>query len=175
MNVKKPPRTPRARRPAVPTPEEYSAFVGQIDLLDVWLIESRVENRHGPHAPRQADIAISSPDPTWEKAADGFTVAFSYEVSFTEEDTVHATLEATFGLHFSSETPLTKNIFAIFKDVNLPVNTWPFLREFISHSMGRMGWQPFTIPAYKVGVPNDEGISESQKVEAPSARTRAKL
>lgn len=47
---------------------------------------------------------------------------------------------------------MTEEIFSIFREVNLPVNTWPYLREFLASTFGRFGWEPIIIPAYKVGA-----------------------
>ena len=48
--------------------------------------------------------------------------------------------------------PMTEGIFAVFQDVNLPVNTWPYLREFLAATTGRMNWITFTLPALKRGA-----------------------
>lgn len=163
--------TPR-RRVRPPSPEAYSAFIGQIELLDVWLIEAHIENRHGRRAPGRSGVAVTSPEPTWEAASDGFDVQFPYVVQFTDGSAIHADLSVTFGLHFSSAQPMTPAIFEVFKNVNLQVNTWPFLREFVSTTLGRMGWEPFTLPAFKVGVPNEKDAAEADKATAPTRRRR---
>jgi hypothetical protein len=161
---------PRVRRPTLPTPEEYAAFVGQIDLLDVWLVEAHVENRHGSRSPHHAGVAITSEDPAYDNAEDGFSVRFPYEVRFDEGAVNHARIRLELGLRFSSRQSMTDHIFSVFKDVNLPVNTWPFLREFVSTTLGRMGWQPFTLPALKQGVPQDD---EDTETTTPKKRQRA--
>lgn len=159
--------TPR-RRVRPPTAEAYSSFIGQIELLDVWLIGAHIENRHGRRAPVRSGVAVTSPEPTWEEVIDGFDVRFPYVVQFTDGGELHAELKVTFGLHFSSGQPMTDGLFRVFKAVNLPVNTWPFLREFVSTTLGRMGWEPFTLPALKVGIPEENDAEE----ERPAASTR---
>ncbi|MHB8576340.1 MAG: hypothetical protein ACYDCQ_13525 [Dehalococcoidia bacterium] len=63
-----------------------------------------------------------------------------------------AEINAVFALDFTSPLPMTNTIFPIFSENNLPVNTWPYLREFVSTTLGRMNWTPFTLPALKRGV-----------------------
>jgi hypothetical protein len=174
VSASKASRSTRSRASAPPTPDEYAAFIGQIDLLDVWLVESHVENHHGPRAPHQAGVAIASATPTYEPGGGEFSVRFSYEVRFAEGTTIHAQISIILGLLFSSQQPMTPEIFDVFKDVNLPVNTWPFLREFVSTTLGRMGWQPFTLPALKQGVPHDhdDGIEPATTKKRRRTSTR---
>lgn len=160
------------RRSSLPTPDEYADFIGQIELLDVWLVREQVDNRHGPRAPHRAGVAITSPEPAWEDVRGGFDVRFPYNVRFADGDTLHAELTVTFGLRFSSSQPMTDRIFNVFKDVNLPVNTWPFLREYVSTTLGRMGWQPFTLPALKQGVSDEEDDVEPPPPRRATARAR---
>jgi len=154
----------------LPTPEEYASFVKQIELLEVWLVDARVENRYGPRTPRRTAIGIASPPPTWRDTDDGFEVEFPYSVRFTQGEDVEAEIAVTFGLRFTSSQPMSQGTFEVFKEVNLPVNTWPFLREFVSTTLGRMGWQAFTLPAYKQGVPDEDDLDEDKP--APPRRRR---
>jgi hypothetical protein len=167
-------RTSQRRRTTAPTPEEYSAFIGQIELLDIWLTEAHIRNQHGRRAPGRSGIAFMTPDPTWVATDGGFDVRFPYVVRFADGDTVHAELSITFGLNFSSGQPMTQAIFEVFKHVNLPVNTWPFLREFVSASLGRMGWEPFTLPALKVGAANAANAEKPERATAPKRRQRTR-
>ncbi|MBL0171693.1 MAG: hypothetical protein IPP90_13395 [Gemmatimonadaceae bacterium] len=45
---------------------------------------------------------------------------------------------------------MTDAIFAEFERVNLPLNTWPYFREFLQSTLVRAGWPPFVLPAFKV-------------------------
>lgn len=142
--------------------QEYASFIGQIQLRTVWLEHAKISNYHGPHAPRQATFPFDS-HATWTTIDGGFRVLHVYEARVQSRDDVLAEIEVVFGLDFESEQLMSAEIFSVFEDVNLPVNTWPFLREFVSTTTGRMGWVPFTIPALKRGV----------KRRAPSTNTRA--
>lgn len=159
------------RRPKLPTPEAYAEFVGQIELLDVWLVEAHVVNRHGPRIPRRTAVSITPSEPTWTRASDGFDVQVPYSVRFVDGNTTHAEVSATFGLHFTSDRPMSDAVFEVFRDVNLPVNAWPFLREFVSTTVGRMGWQPLTLPTHKHGVSKQDDADVAE--EPVKSRRRA--
>lgn len=167
------PRQSRAPRRVRPTPEQYAEFVGQIDLVDLWLVDARIINSRGSRAPRQAALAIATPESDWSNTEGGFDVRFPYSARFLEGDEVHAEIDVTFGLRFTSRQPMTSGIYSVFERINLPVNTWPFFREFVSTTVGRMGWQAFTLPAHKVGVPDEDGSASSQPVKRPRARRAA--
>lgn len=133
------------------SPEEYANFIDQIELQTIWLSETRIRNHCGPEAPERNSIRINS-GARWESTLSGFRAFCQYRVRFKSEDTPSLDLDVTYGLDFSSSDPMTDDIFAIFREVNLPVNTWPYLREFVSTTMGRMSWAPFTLPAFKTST-----------------------
>ena len=60
-------------------------------------------------------------------------------------------VECTFELGLRVATPMTKDYFAIFARVNLPVNTWPYFREFVHSMISRMGLPPVVLPLVKRG------------------------
>ena len=43
---------------------------------------------------------------------------------------------------------ITKEMFEPFGDFNVPVNTWPYFREFVNSATTRLGLPPFTLPAW---------------------------
>ena len=155
-------RVPPAERPA-PSREEYARFIGQIELEQIWLATVHIENSHGPRTPEQATFRFSS-DAQREPSTHGFRIFHHYNVRIEGVDSCLAEFDVTFGVDFASTLPLTDALFVIFEEVNLPVNTWPFLREFVSTTIGRMGWLPFTIPALKQGIQNAESsVTETGK------------
>ena len=132
-------------------PVIYNAFVGQIELSSIWLSSSSIENPGGPSNPGEAniDIGVSA---RWESVEDGFVAFHAYDVKMEVADSRVANISVTFGLEFKSEQAMSDELFIVFQDVNLPVNTWPYLRAFLADGLGRMGWPPLTLPAFKTGT-----------------------
>ena len=151
------------------SPQEYGAFIGQIELRSIWLKHAKVANLHGSQTPRQAIFHINS-HADWETIGGGFRVMHVYEVRAEAKDGVLANLEVAFAVDFDSEQPMTDEIFEIFEDVNLPVNTWPFLREFVLTTTGRMGWMPFTLPVLKKGVTGRRRSAAAERGGATRSR-----
>ena len=132
-------------------PAIYNAFIGQIELTSIWLSSSSIENSAGPGSLGEASIDIGA-SARWESAEVGFVAFQAYDVTFKESDSEVAGISVTFGLEFKSEQAMTDELFTVFQDVNLPVNTWPYLRAFLADALGRMGWPPLTLPAFKTGT-----------------------
>lgn len=58
-------------------------------------------------------------------------------------------IECIFCLNFTSKKEFSSEFFEIFKDVNLPINSYPFFREFVFNATSRMNIPPLTIPLIK--------------------------
>ena len=132
-------------------PAIYKAFIGQIELSSIWLSSSSIENPGGPGNPGEASIDIAA-SARWESVPDGFVAFHAYDVKMEVADSKVANISVTFGLEFNSEQAMSEELFTVFQDVNLPVNTWPYLRAFLADGLGRMGWPPLTLPAFKTGT-----------------------
>lgn len=156
-------RTPQGAE-NIPTHAEYNNFISQIELHSIWLSSARIENRHGHEKPERATVQVKS-KASWEPVVGGFKVLHTYNVVITKDTEAAAEVKVTFGLLFNSDQAMTDDIFRIFRDVNLPVNTWPYLRSFLADVLGRMGWAPFTLPTFKYGVTNG-GSSSSRSSRA---------
>jgi hypothetical protein len=52
-------------------------------------------------------------------------------------------------LLYSSKETFSELFFEIFKGINLPINTWPYFREYVSSSISRMNVPPLVLPLFK--------------------------
>ncbi len=154
------------------SPQMYAAFIGQIELRAIWLASATVTNTSGPDTPEAGALNIEEIT-RWEAIATGFRAFHRYRVRLSENDEAHAEIATEFGVEFLSPEPMTDALFAVFARANLPVNTWPYLREFVSATMGRFGWEPFTLPALKRGTPRKTGTKAPASEEKPKRARRA--
>jgi hypothetical protein len=141
------------------SPDAYREFIRHLELEAVWLKACHIENHFGPRMPPSPTVAIAS-TAQWTPTEGGFEAVSRFTVTITFEESAGATqqseaatIEVSFGLRFRSGVSITEALFDVFRDANLPVNSWPYLREFLSTTSGRFGWQPFTLPVLKRGVP----------------------
>ena len=128
-----------------------------------------MESWHDLGSLEQASVEVDR-EAYWESASDGFHAFHRYTIEVQSESERVAKVDATFELAFSSEQTMTDGIFAVFQEVNLPLNTWPYLRNFLADALSRMGWPPFTLPALKIG-PTSSG--DDSPARPPRRKSRA--
>jgi|SRR3972149_8106832 len=136
--------------PRRPAPERYNAFISQIDLRDVWIASARIANNVGPKHFEDPSLEIKS-STAHEVTPSGFKALQTYALSIRDGTTAVGEIEVTFAVEYSSKKKLTESLFSVFQELNLPLNTWPYLRAFVGDAFGRMGWVPLTLPAFKAG------------------------
>lgn len=155
-------------------PAAYAEFIRQIELEDIWLKAASIENLHGPSLPEPGPVKIVEGESSWEPTPRGFYAYRNYKLKLSDERGREvANFDVTFGAEYKSDQPMTDDIFGVFSDINLPINLWPFFREFIYSAVGRMGWFPITLPAVKVGTPRLPSQPEQEpKVATPEPTKR---
>ncbi len=79
-------------------------------------------------------------------------------------------IDCVFCLRFAADKPFTQEFFNRFKRINLPVNTWPFFREFIFNISSKMNIPPLSIPLLK-NFPSTKGKTSST---APKSLAKTK-
>lgn len=151
----KAPAKPKAKPEAtLPSPEEYQGFLQGLELRHVRLISLEVESFEDEPRPLESVVSVEG-DTEFVKVPTGFEARTRYCVFFTERTSGEklGAIEAVYGFRYDSETQLNDKgaatYFEIFKDVNMPVNSWPFMRELTYNIMSRMGWTPFVLPLLK--------------------------
>jgi preprotein translocase subunit SecB len=140
-------------RPRV-SPKEYREFIKGVELLSIIVKESQARRlADAIDLSRRVDL---NPNERAEfRMTDGNTcvVQHHYELSMTyngEKDRLLA-VQCTFELALRVAKPMTKDYFEVFAQVNLPVNTWPYFREFVHSTISRMGLPPVVLPLVKRG------------------------
>lgn len=129
---------------------QYVAFIQQLQLERIWLKSAKVTNSSGGSTPQSASVMLNESH-GWNDLETGFLVSHKYIADFrNDKNRKLAKVDVEFGLSYRSEEPMTDDIFAIFSENNLPLNSWPYFREYLSSTVSRMGWLAFTLPARKI-------------------------
>lgn len=139
---------PDQQEVAVGEVNEYVAFIQQIELESIWLRSSRITNSSGGQAPSGAEVRISD-SATWKESPSGFQAFHKYVAEFMNDKKKLARIDVEFVADYASDEPMDDTIFALFEENNLPLNTWPYFREYIASAVYRMQWIPFTLPTRK--------------------------
>ncbi len=147
------PKAPKNQ--ALPSPEEYARFVEGLELVGVRLVEAQVRAHHPRPDPRKGDVRVEE-EYTYQPAKGVLEARARYRVVFSDKDMGEewGRVEAVFGFIYRTQVSKkeVERFLPIFKETSLPLNAWPYLREFVHTTMGRMGWTPLVLPLRKAGV-----------------------
>lgn len=136
--------------------DRYGLFIQGLELEHIWLAEANIENHVGPAAPDDMHVEINvRANYRQEDRGDRhqLTVFQDFRLTYHHDAAELGILQVGFGLSYTLAVPIDAELWELFREQNLPVNAWPFLREYVSTTLGRMGWTPHLLPAIKVGVP----------------------
>jgi hypothetical protein len=144
---------PKALRPKV-SPKQYREFLKGVELLGIIVKESQAR-RLADSIDLSRRVDLNTSDRTEFRMTDGSTciVQHHYDLSmnFTGEKERLLEIQCTFELALRVANPMTKDYFDVFAMVNLPLNTWPYFREFVHSTVSRMGLPPVILPLVKRG------------------------
>lgn len=157
----------KVSKPKLPTPEQYNRFVDGLELRRVRLIEASVRTLEANPNPPRSQVELEE-SYSYRPEEDGFEAVGQFRLTVLEQDSLaeQGSIEVSFGFWYTNklqpESEGFAGYFEVFKEVNLPINMWPFAREFIQNTMARMDWPPFTLPLRKV-VPKGSQKTRSKK------------
>lgn len=157
-------QTTRQQKRPVP-PEIYNAFIATLRLQRVRMVDAHINADEARPSPSNTTVRFDY-NARYQNDDDGFEAFASYKASFTntQTDKPQGDVAATFALRFESGEPMTDDIFTVFGQVNLKVNTWPFMREFLQSSLNRLDWPAFALPLLRPeGRPRRETATPAKK------------
>lgn len=133
------------------TPPEYRSQLKQVQLDEIMLEECSAKiqrERLGKLLEIQIDQKVSHKC----LASTRVVVNHSYKLiaaapGAKKEFALKVT--CSFGLKYSSEVDISEDFMEIFKVRNIPLNTWPYFREFVQSITQRMNIPPLTLPLLK--------------------------
>jgi len=132
------------------SPEEYSEVLKGIQLINISLLRlNSVIERKNFVDKMTIDVKVEM---SYDKVPGGFYSTSVYKiVAMNKNGDCALEFEITYRIDFSSEKEITDSFFEVYKNVSLPLNTWPFVRELVNSTTARMNIPPLTLPLFKVG------------------------
>jgi preprotein translocase subunit SecB len=133
-------------------PERYREILSKTDLVDIRLDSCSVSFS-------KENLALS----------EGLEVSIKDQATFSSQgrnvDVVHkfrlvarnpgskkkevVRIAAAFCLTYATEHPFDDGFFEVFKEISLPLNSWPYFREFVQSMTQRIGIPPLVLPLIK--------------------------
>ncbi|WP_028575039.1 protein-export chaperone SecB [Desulfonatronovibrio hydrogenovorans] len=131
-------------------PDKYREILRNIRLKEIVLLNANIKsNRDNFAKSLKVDINLSSS--SFQKHDDNVDIDIKCRlVAFEEKKSHYAILmESFYRMSIIAGEGFDEDFFEIYKEINLPVNIWPYFREFIANTSYRMGMPPMTLPFYK--------------------------
>jgi len=140
----------------LPPPERYQEFINEIELRGVRLLSCRAESQGVLHESMQASYELDV-ESSFRRMNQGFEAIQDCTVSVfiveDEEEVPVGEIQVVYGFAYSSsyedDQYESDAYLHIFQQVSLPVNAWPFIRQFIHDMTQRMNWPPLMLPLLK--------------------------
>lgn len=133
------------------SPEEYNAFINQVNLRWVYLESSTMKRSRMPDVTQELSYKDKVGKRRYEAIEGGFCAVLDYQIQLleAEQETPFAEIKCTYAAEYDSETPMTKELFEVFRELNLPLNIWPYVREFVHATTNRMGLPSLVLRSLK--------------------------
>jgi preprotein translocase subunit SecB len=131
-------------------PTAYREFLSHVDLKNIVLDSCTVKTNRDKIAGNMKMDIKNKVDYVVEN--NNLAIIISrYNVVATRSTQKESALkiECIFRVELSSDQPITEDFLDIFTKVNLYINTWPYLREFVQSTIQRIGYPPLTLPLLK--------------------------
>lgn len=134
--------------PVTPAPPEvYNAFLKDLDLTDVRMVEGAFSARVARPAVTKSRVNVDF-GADYANTKGGFEARASFTFTFSTEgdDEPTGVVRAVFALRYKTAEPMSDAIWTVFSIRNLRLNAWPYAREFAQSATQRMDWPKFTLP-----------------------------
>lgn len=131
-------------------PHIYRKILEGIELRAIYLksFEGKI-NRD--IIPKEAIARISSKADFIIKTENRVEISQKWDVIGKDKGTESEflSISLTYTIILDTKNEFTKEFFEIYKETNLALNIWPFVREFVNNMTARMNIPPLTLPLLK--------------------------
>lgn len=130
--------------------ETYTDFLGSLQLFAIALVESRCSVDHDSMFERPDPVEVTF-ESTYEVADIGddyFEVRTSLTVigEYSKRKGKVLTIHADYNLHLHAKPPISPDFVRRFTNSEARLLAWPYFREFVASTCGRMCIPPIVLP-----------------------------
>ena len=146
----------------------------RVQIGDVRLISCGCEQKPAATAGKKSYDITTSTDVQSDKSRGLIVVIVKFHFAASVEERTQEpalTIDASFVLTYQIDRfdGLTQEGFEQFANLNGVYNAWPYWREFVQNTIGRMGLPPLTIPVFRIVEPSS-GAKTAKKTKKKSAQ-----
>lgn len=133
-------------------PEKYAKILEKLEFAEIFLESCSVDSKREEFFnAKEIMVGVNDRSKFIQKRG-RLEVEHSYTLKLMRKDdetNLPFKISAKFRLVFISEVEISKEFYDIFKKINLPINSWPYFREFVQSMTQRMNIPPLTLPFVK--------------------------
>ncbi len=129
-------------------PKVYREYLDSVQLKNISLRESKTKYYGGFQPPKKQELSVAG-STKYGKKEDFYEILQKYVITGKAGKKKILEISATFCVILKSDKELPDEFFEIYNEISLPINTWPFLREFANSMTARMNIPPLTLPFLK--------------------------
>ncbi len=131
------------------SPKDYNALLKNLELINIYLKECSSKLFVERNTIKNPVFKVTDSYSVNKQVDSFYEIFHSYKISAKDNKTTILEIKCTFGVLLESKEELTEDFFEIYNKISLPVNTWPYLREFANSTTARMNIPPLTLHLLK--------------------------
>lgn len=136
-------------QPAI-SPTQYAKILGGLHLVGLAL--TKCEAKADPQAAQEAFSQPEGPPldmrdvASFESSGKHVTVRHNYSVISRYRRKALLSIKAEYTLVFETSEAFAADFFEVFKEIGVPMYTWPYVRELVDSMTSRMGLPKLVLP-----------------------------
>ena len=131
------------------SPEKYARILNKTELVGLYLESSKVDfHRKNYSLKKPMEVSIRE-KATYDQKDDRVFVTHKYFLTVKPSEmkkVFSLKISAAFVLIYQADPSFSDDFFDVFKSLSLPINSWPYFREFVQNMTSRMNIPPVTLP-----------------------------
>lgn len=136
--------------------QKYNEFIRGLSLRNIYLKKGSVDFKTENFGVIRDPIIDFEINCSYKHSGDGmFRVQGDHKLVIKQKGQrkTDIVLRCSFVLLYASKVRISDEIFERFVRFNVPLNAWPYFREFVHNSTSRLGLPPLVLPLFKGGLP----------------------
>lgn len=131
-------------------PKEYKKFIESIQLQDIYLESCSTKmNKKNIVSPQNISISSNASYTNNENNITEVRNKYTLVGYKSRKRDFGFKIVAEYVIDYKTDIEFSDDFFEIFKELNVPLNLWPYFREFVQNMMSRMNLPPLTLPLNK--------------------------
>lgn len=129
-------------------PSEYNNFLQKINLKDIYVTEIK-SKLHQPSFPGEASLSFKENAKILEIVEGLIEIEVEYKLSAKSSRKKVFSIDIKYNVVFEFEEEIPSEFFVLYNKFSLPLQTFPYFREYVNTILSRMGLPSLILPLRK--------------------------